>query len=975
MSRQNQQVSLKVKGLYLPSNDFSGVPEGALNQADDVVIDYTNLIESRRGFEKFGADLPAGADRAIRLFEYQGFLIARYGTNKLAYYNSGWNAYSGTYSNPDDNAARSRFFTANQNLYISTGAGVYKLDVYSGTPTLAGVPKGLDLQLSLSGSSGFFDVNTVNTVTGTTTNASPNLTVLSDISGIAVGQYVSGTGITAGTTVSSITPSSTLLITDGDPTIGSTAIANVTSITGIAANNFVSGAGIPDGTRVVSTSGVGPYTVNVDTAAIKTGTNVELTFSSDPTITMSANATATGSVSISFSEGSQIGYRVLWGIKDNNGNLILGAPSQFATLTNNVGASRNVALSTTIPSGITTSHFIQVYRSPQTASASVTPSDDEQLVYEANPTSVEISAGTISITDSTPDTLRGAFLYTSISQEGISQQNDRPPFCKDFCSFNGMGIYANIKTKQRLFLTVLGVGGSSGIALDDTLTIAGTTYTAKSTETVASGYYQLVTSGTPAQNIADTVDSLIKVINQYSSNTSVYAYLLSGPNDLPGQIVIEERGFGASSFAATASARGSAYSPTLPTSGTSVSSEQDEYLNGIQVSKKNQPESVPEENLFFAGDASAEILRVIPLREYVAVLKEDGIYRLTGQTPQTISISPFDLTTRIISPDSAVTLSNEVWGLFDQGVCSVSDTGVQVRSDDTIEPVLRQLIATAKTTLKKVAFGVGYETDRRYILALPSGAGSTATTQQYCLHKFTNAWVRWTRSASSGYVRPSEDVLYMGVGDDNTVVNERKSSNFTDFVDEAIAVTISSSSGYEVVLNSVAGIVVGDLLFENSSTYSVITAIDLPTNTVTVADVRTWTNSSASVLTAINCVVQWKPLVAGNPAFVRQYSEGMLLFKRTRFNTAILDFYSDVSQSYEGVTMSGVNSGGWGLTPWGSGFWGGVNRPIPIRFLVPRNKQICSQLSSRVTIRSAYSDWSIEGLSLSFNNVSQEVYR
>ena len=376
-------------------------------------------------------------------------------------------------------------------------------------------------------------------------------------------------------------------------------------------------------------------------------------------------------------------------------------------------------------------------------------------------------------------------------------------------------------------------------------------------------------------------------------------------------------------------------------------------------------------NLLFAGSASQEILRVIPLREYVVILKQDGIFRLTGTSLSTFQVTPFDYTSKLLAPDSAVSLSNEVWGFFDQGVCSVSDTGVNVRSRP-IETTLRALQGSALTAIKQLSFGVGYETDRKYVLALPSTSADTVCTQQYVFQTFTNAWVRWTRSATAGFVDTSEDKLYFG-NNANSASGERKTNSFLDYVDEGFAVTITASSGLNVTLSSVSGITVGDVLSLTTSIASVITAINIATNTVTVTDTLTWTNGAASILPAINNVVQWKPVVAGNPAFVRQYSEGVLIFKRTRFNTGVISFYSDISQSYNDTTFYGFLLANWGTFSWGGSPWGGVNRPKGIRFLIPQDKQMAAQLSPKLTMRTGYSNWACEGIAISFNRASQEV--
>ena len=153
MARQQQQVNLRLKGLFTSANDFSGVPDGALDVADNIVIDYENLAESRRGFNQLTGSFGASDDRANQFVTYQNHIIIHYGDTNLAYYASAaWHDYSGSYAYPDTSLpARVRFTQAKKNLYFSTSTGVYKLDTYNSTPILAGVPNGLDLKLALTG--------------------------------------------------------------------------------------------------------------------------------------------------------------------------------------------------------------------------------------------------------------------------------------------------------------------------------------------------------------------------------------------------------------------------------------------------------------------------------------------------------------------------------------------------------------------------------------------------------------------------------------------------------------------------------------------------------------------------------------------------------------------------------------------------------------------------------------------------------
>lgn len=873
--------------------------------ADNIVIDADGSAQSRRGLDDVAESPGNAGSRINRLFNYQNQLLCHYDTTKLAYRvpGVGWTDYSGSYEAIDASSIRVRSAEANSNFYFTTASGVKKLDVYTGTPTGAGGIKALDVKASVTGSGGFLGFNSVLATTGDITSASNQLTNLAATTGVAVGQYVAGTGIPANTTVTAI---------------------------------------------------------------------------SGTTVTMSANATATTvGVAVTFFRGASIAYRVVWGLKDANNNLVLGAASQREVISNTTAVAVDVSLIITIPDNVTTSYFYQIYRSPQTVSALIEPNDELQLVYEDNPTSGQITAKSVTVTDNVPDSLRGAFIYTAASQEGILQNNEPPPLARDIALFKECLFFANTTSKHRLNITLLSVGGSSGLASGDTITINGQAYLADNTTedpTLNPPKFKVTTSGTPSQNIRDTALSLVRVINRATVNTAIYAFYQSGYSELPGKILLEKRNLGGSSFAATASAHGSAFDPTLPAAGTSISSTAETKKNAIYISKQGKPDAVPLTNVLFAGSAAYDIKRIVPLRDSLFIFKDDGIYKIIGQTPGNFYVDLLDDTTKLLAPDTAVNLNNTIYCLTNQGVASVSDTGVSIVSRP-IEGDLLTLFGANLTGVQNLSWGVSYQSDRKYLLGVISNAGDTTPSQIYVYNLFTDAWTRWPLSKKCGLVSTADDKLYFGDATSNTVNIERKTFSFADYIEGDISVTIVSSTGTSVTLNSILGISVGDLLYKSSTVRSVITAINASTNTVTVQDTVAWGTGAATVYGAINCIIQFQPQTGKSPQTAKQFSELELFFKRARFNSATVSFYSDISQSIESLSISGVNNGAWGLFPWGSVPWGGDLRPLPIRTYVPRNKQRCSQLNIKFTHKVAYGDFLLNGFSLKARPISERVSR
>lgn len=667
------------------------------------------------------------------------------------------------------------------------------------------------------------------------------------------------------------------------------------------------------------------------------------------------------------SNNTQVAYRILWGSRDANNNLYLGTPSQRIIVSNSSGGTRDVSLTFTIPSGISTSDFYQVYRSKESASSTDEPTDELQLVYEKNPSGAEITALSVTFTDSTPVSLMGASLYTNASQEGIAESNDEPPFASDIALFKNFTFFANVKTKHKLSIKLLSAGGS-GLVNDDTITINGVVFTAKGSETIASGYFKVSTGGSASQNISDTAQSLVKVINQYTSNTAIYAYYVSGFQDLPGQILLMKRTLDNSSFAVSVS-RAGAWDI-----GTGTSSN-DQFQNGLMWSKNQQPEHVPTAHVEFVGSKNYPIRRIIALRDSLFILKADGVFRLTG-SGGSWSIDPLDTSTRIIAPDSASVVNNQIFCLADQGIAAISDIGVQVMSRP-IEDQINNLISEDYEKLKELSFGVSYETDRKYILYTIANNSDNYPTQAFVYNTFTQAWTTWTKDAKHAFVNPADDKIYLCNPSDKHVLQERKSLTYTDYIDEEVdGFSIVSSSGYSVVLNTTAGLDVGYLLYSSASVFSVITAVSASTNTVTVNDIRTWTPGSITVNKVITCVIEYTSQHFNNPGVMKHFQEVALLFRETNFIDGVISFFTDLSGGYENTTFYG-NYGGalWGLFLWGSIPWGGAIRPKPIRVFVPREKSRGSLLSPKMTIANGYAKWALNGLSIQYEWVSERTSR
>ena len=319
----------------------------------------------------------------------------------------------------------------------------------------------------------------------------------------------------------------------------------------------------------------------------------------------------------------------------------------------------------------------------------------------------------------------------------------------------------------------------------------------------------------PSVSIDETARSLVKNINTNPAE-NVNAFYLSGPEDLPGLILLQARTLSQPAFYVTANstATGNEFSPAVPTSGNAVISTNLVELNAIYYSKFQQPEAVPIVNKFLVGPKDKAIVRILPIRTGLMILKEDGIYRLTGTNGQ-FNIDPFDNSAIILAADSAQVLNNQIYMFSTQGVVTLTDTGVSVISRP-IEDQLDRIIAPA-FNYKPNTFGVAYESDRAYLLWTVTNSNDTVPTQCFRFNTFTTAWTRWPISKTCGIVKFDEQRLYLGAGDTQIIEQERKNIDRTDYADRQYEIAFPTNAvvnSNTVTLSSSSLVSAGDVLVQ-----------------------------------------------------------------------------------------------------------------------------------------------------------------
>lgn len=964
------------KGLYLQTNSFD-VPDGALEQAQNVVVAKDGIITKRRGFYTY---FDPSSGTLNRLFFYQNILLAAYAA-KMSY-------YTDTGSSPNETGSEtnltgetvsitaprvSRSFQSNDNLYFTTDNGVLKITAYNSAISKTGAPQGLDLVARF--------------INGSSATWFAPVTESGNFVSTTVGYRV----------VFGYRDANDNLIL-GSP-------SDIATITNTAVNNVVASAA---GTTITVTSTAhgletGQYLVFGNAAGFTTSSNADGVY----------QITVTGANSFTYVVSSGPG----------------GGPG-----TVDYAYAMPVRLEFSVPSEVTTAlpWFYQVYRSSQQLEA-VGVLSDFKLADEQMLTSAQIAADVVFFTDDIDDILLGAELYTNEnSREGELQANSRPPLCDDVTLYKGFAFYANCTTRHLLDLALIdatqlanndyieikialvtrryvartGVGNltvrgtcsssagllitytAHGLQNNDTVYIAnitGGTLTAGTYFVVSAAAndfkisltsggaaiayngetsleFQGVTNGTnpiftlsqsssASVRLRDTAQGIVKAVNRDPSSL-VYAQYVSGINDVPGKMRFQAKGFtDPMFFRANTTTAGSAFSPALPdsfASGTQVYSLNDDLPHAVFISKFNEPEAVPLVNFLLVGSKNKQILRVHALRDSVIFEKEDGVYRLTGDVFSNFAITLLDGTVQCVAASSSDVLNNQVIFLSNQGVCMVTESAVQIVSrkiEDVIQPILGQSGLSAQTS------GVAYETERLYLLTT-TDPNSTTATQTYAYNVLTEAWTSWTSLFSQAAIGPGDALFYISTAND--IQKERKKQTKIDYCGQNYLVTISSVSvdlmscnvtmpsgvtpqkGDVIVKAGVINRIGENPIFISGDTYFVEFTND---SNLANAD-------SVILYSQYSSVVKFAPFHAGLVGRMKFFSQMQIHLRENSVSRLSIFFTGDTYGGSEDIEWeSGLIALGWGLFPWSFEPWGQTEfinltqgtRPAPIiRIYVPR---------------------------------------
>ncbi len=703
---------------------------------------------------------------------------------------------------------------------------------------------------------------------------------------------------------------------------------------------------------------------------------------------------------------TNIAYRIVFGYRDFNQQLILGAPSSIIIISNGTTGvpattSANTEITFQLPKEIyldPTDYIFQVYRGNASPDLATAPDDEMALVYE----DVCVGTPTITVSDITPVALvSGAALYTNQGQDGILQSNYRPPWAMDICTFKQYAFYANCRTFQLANLTLIAAGSGNGpdaLVPGDTVTFTvtngGPTFTLTAVagaNNFALGWFSIpgagVGTGNPGYDIQVTASNMALVANAYASNIFLSAYYISSNTDLPGQMRFDKLDLDPTIFNISSS-NVNCWEQAVTSSDltTPLVSNNDFRPNRIYYSKFNQPEAVPVVNYIEVGSANQPIRRIVPLRDGVMVLKDDGVFRISSAAPPFV-ITPIDYNVRILADNTAAELDNKVYFLSDQGVVALNDSDAQIMSILLDKTIIENTSPTLFPNLQEVAWGIAYQSARKYILCMPTTGIDIQATQQYVYNHIYQVWTRWTLSGTCGLIFKLDGKMYLGSAkgsapgiDNSYVYQERKDFTSADYADNEYTTNNTTAANTNTIVIANPALPSGVTILPgwtvtqstNSTNVRVVSSTAGPSFTTLVLDsTQQWTVGDITIYTPVYTEVQTVQIDCANPGMNKLFTEIIYIFTEQSFSNLHAKISSNTSGAPIDDYLIPTLRGGWGLDPWGTSPWGGSpTGQGKIRRVMPQKIARAGWLYVNIANAEAFTKFGWSGLDIRYRSTS-----
>lgn len=974
----------KFDGLYLQANSFN-IPDGAMELAENVVIQSDNIVSKSKGYFEFWR--PGGGDALHNikaLYTYQGKLVGLFENGVGRFDESfttadNFNTIGTLTRNTGATCSFDRFSyfaKANSNLYMTGYDAIYRLESFSSKVRKAGVAPAL----SLASSSVYINSGVLppNSQSGYRVlfgrrdfNGNLLLSSPSDVETVGVPAPV-GAPIPAAPTVGTLAYTVTSNVCEFDDTAG-VLLGHIGEqiLVSFASNSVINGAHTITqpftvtnrsfSTTAANGTGFLTYTVYSQPTIVadipseindlteewfvqyyRTASSLGVAVDPTPVFNL-MNEQALTSTDLAL---GQVQFTDIVDYLLRGAELYSDANSREGPLQPNDRPPQAFAMADykghMLYGDITTVQRLQldVANGAQLATTDIQFRCD--LVTETYTTTINVHSNPLSVTASGT----GTIVITDFS--ALAQVGNQI-LISNITGTLPPGKYTTIAVTVNTYtISAPGYTMTAG-------KVAFLTYNSKFLFNVPSS-----TGLTVSQVSAAASKSLVRSINRNSA--IMYANYLSTFSEFPGKIGIQSKGYSEPIFVKTSTTLNPpAFIQPVPSAFSGVKqvySENDQLHNAIEISKAGEPEAVPPLNRLFAGEASGRVLSLIPLRDCCIIIKEDGAFKLSGDSVGDFTITPLDTTVKFdgLAWRISSQINNMAIGLSNQGIVQITDSGVQVisrRIDDVIQPLVGKDLSST--------FLGGNEGDRLFYINT-SGINEGDDDVCWVYNVLNRTWTKSSEVFTHLALGPDDatfGILFDSEAGADVIHRQRKTQTLVDYTGKycigTIAIDASKAFGdFTITGGNPVTPTIGDAILYDG-VFSRVTAsvsgsgvfrltFSQPTNIPTVG------TPTVVLYKAYQSIFKMAPFHAGQVGLEKHFSQMQVHLRQAAITDVTITFggayfgSSEITKwSLANITSQG--STGWGYSPWGFFPWGlsqgiklsaGTRAASIIRTYVPR---------------------------------------
>lgn len=1002
---QSQSESKKVKGLALQSNSFS-VPEGSFERLDNCVVVQDNIVQKKRGASTF-YDIDPETGR--NLAEYSGKLLG-FCSDEVQVYtqNSGGEFVSkatlGGSAFTIASGHKARNVQSNGNFYYTATEGIFKLESTTANVLEAGIDPATDLQLFLA------EKSAVETFFRPDSQISYR---------VVFGRKDANNNVVLGAPSQLVTATNAVI--SAAATLAATTVTVTSTAHGLTTGDIIyvvnsDSSGVPDGNYTATSTGANTFTFPANTGsagsilywgtyktptldfAVPPGISDEFfyrvyrsdTSASQDVVPDESTLQLVDEQNVSSTQAT-VNFIIY---KDETPDIL---KQGFLYTNPNTGEARGILEANEKPPTATDIALFQnhvFYANVETfyaltlnlltSNATSMPNDCEFTVISGLTTRTYIGKIAPRVGNRTVRAENVSFVLTAVTVTQTAHGFANGDIVAVAQALDSSG--NQLSTLPQGTYTVSGVAANTFVITAPSTPTGLVAISIAGVETAAGKrifYIENSATTTVASAIANTARSIVRAINRDSSSPC-FAYYTSTADSIPGMMVLRSTETTATFHVnAVTTAIVDSFNPQIPTTGTDVEGTRSDGEGRIFFSKPNEPEAVPLVNELIVGSESASILRIAALRDSLIVLKEDGCFRINGNSFANFTVTILDSTIRLKAADSLAILDNNVYCFADQGIIAISETTASIISR-AIEPVFTSI--AGNTNLEAKTHAVSYESERLYIIATITPQ-TTATSKVFVYNHLTSAWSTWNSQLFlDAFINPNDDKLYY-IDLDNTIYRERKNQNLLDYTGlsySGTVLTTPTSTTATINFTSVTA-EVGDVVVFNNVISRVTDVSGTGTSAVyTFATTYNFdVSSSVTLYKAISSEIRTSPFYGGEVSVLKQFSELQANFRNTSsFSNCDIYFLNDSTNSGVYPWEAEPRGEGWGEEPWGDFPWGdedGINinfetSPIqPLRTYVPLQTQRGTFIQANITHKVAAQQINLQNLAFTSRKYKQRT--